>query len=98
MDETEFQKKYVHLRILKSVQEYLKSDSMPSAAIYPIRVPDDLLYQLVKSQGAENADRTIHSIFKVGLTLWSEKLYSEVFGSQESLESFIDLVKQRMKT
>ncbi len=97
MDETEFQKKYINLRILKSVQEYLKLDNTSSTAIYPIRVPDDLLYQLLRSQGAENADKTIHSIFKIGLTLWSEKLYNEAFGSQESLESFIELVKQRMK-
>ncbi len=97
MDETEFQRKYFNLRVLKSVQEYLKSDTNSSTAIYPIRVPDDLLYQLVKLQGAENADKTIHHIFKLGLTIWSEKLYNEAFGSQESLESFIELVKERMK-
>jgi hypothetical protein len=97
MDEREFQNKYVNLRILKSVQEYLKSDTAASAAVYPIRVPDDLLLQLVKLQGAENADKTVHQIFKIGLTIWSEKLYNEVFGSQESLESFIELVKKRVR-
>jgi len=97
MDETEFQKKYVNLRILKSVQEYLKSDTSSSAAVYPIRVPDDLLFQLTRTQGAEASDRTIHQIFKIGLSIWSEKLYNEAFGSQESLESFIKLVKRRMR-
>jgi hypothetical protein len=97
MDETEFQKKYVNLRILKSVQEYLKSDTASAAAVYPIRIPDDLLLQLVKMQGAEDTDQAIHQIFKIGLTIWSEKLYSEAFGSQESLESFIELVKKRMR-
>jgi hypothetical protein len=97
MDEREFQNKYVNLRILKSVQEYLKADTAASAAVYPIRVPDDLLFQLVKLQGAENADKTVHQIFKIGLSIWSEKLYNEVFGSQESLESFIELVKKRVR-
>jgi hypothetical protein len=97
MDETEFQKKYLNLRILKSVQEYLKSDTNSSTAVYPIRVPDDLLFQLARVQGAENADKTIHQIFKIGLSIWSEKLYNEVFGSQQDLESFIELVKQRMR-
>jgi hypothetical protein len=95
MDEEEFRKKYYHLRILKSVQEYLKADTNEAAAVYPVRVPEELLYQLVKSEGAENADRVIHKIFKAGLTAWSEKMYQEVFGSQENLETFIELLKKK---
>ena len=44
MDGEEFQKKYFYLRILKSVQEYLKADTNAAAAVYPVRVPEDLLY------------------------------------------------------
>jgi hypothetical protein len=95
MDEEEFRKKYYHLRILKSVQEYLKADTNAAAAVYPVRVPEQLLYQLVKSEGAENADQVIHKIFKAGLTAWSEKMYQEVFGSQENLETFIELLKKK---
>jgi hypothetical protein len=95
MDDQEFKTKYVHLRILKSIQQYLKADTEASAAVYPIRVPDDLLYQLVKIHGPEEADRVIHQIFKIGLSAWSDKLYNEVFGSQQDLETFIDLLKRR---
>lgn len=95
MDEKEYNRKYVNLRILKSVQEYLKSNVNAPTAIYPIKVPDDLLYQVIKSQGVENADRLIHHIFDLGLTIWSEKLYNDEFGSEQSLEEFIQLVKER---
>ena len=95
MDEEEFQKKYFHLRILKSVQEYLKADTNAAAAVYPVRVPEALLYQLVKTEGPESADQMIHKIFKAGLTAWSEKMYQEVFGSQENLETFIELLKKK---
>jgi uncharacterized lipoprotein YmbA len=95
MDEEEFQKKYFHLRILKSVQEYLKADTNAAAAVYPVRVPEDLLYQLVKTEGPESADQMIHKIFKAGLNAWSEKMYQEVFGSQENLETFIELLKKK---
>ena len=95
MDEEEFQKKYYHLRILKSVQEYLKADTNAAAAVYPVRVPEELLYQIVKSEGPEAADQVIHRIFKAGLTAWSERMYQEVFGSQENLETFIELLKKR---
>jgi hypothetical protein len=95
MDEEEFQKKYYHLRILKSVQEYLKADTNAAAAVYPVRVPEALLYQLVKSEGPESADQVIHKIFKAGLTAWSEKMYQDVFGSQENLETFIELLKKK---
>jgi len=95
MDEEEFQKKCYHLRILKSVQEYLKADTNAAAAVYPVRVPEQLLYQLVKSEGPEKADEVIHGIFKAGLTAWSDKMYQEVFGSQEKLETFIELLKKK---
>ena len=95
MDEEEFKKKYYHLRILKSIQEYLKADTYAAAAVYPVRVPEELLYQLAKSEGPERADQVIHKIFKAGLTAWSEKMYQEVFGSQENLETFIDLLKKK---
>jgi len=95
MDEEEFKKKYFHLRILKSVQQYLKADTNAAAAVYPVRVPEELLYQLVKTEGPERADEVIHKIFKTGLTAWSEKMYQEVFGSQENLETFIELLKKK---
>lgn len=95
MDEEEYNKKYINLRILKSVQEYLKPENNSPTAVYPIRVPGDLLYQVVRLEGAESADKLIHRIFEMGLTRWSEKLYSDVFGSQDSLEEFIEMVKKR---
>ncbi len=97
MDEEEYKTKYVNLRILKSIQEYLKLEESPPTALYPIRVPDDLLYQVVKLQGTEKADELIHHIFELGLKIWSEKLYHEAFGSQKDLEEFIELVKRRTK-
>lgn len=98
MDEEEYNKKYVNLRMLKSIQEYLGADSTPQTAIYPIRVPDDFLYQVLKLQGPDNADKLIHHIFNLGLTFWSEKFYNDVFGSQQNLEEFIDLVKKRNRS
>ena len=97
MDEEEYTNKYINLRVLKSVQEYLKVDDNNHTAVYPVRIPDELLYQPLKSKGAKSADNLIHHIFKLGLTIWSEKLYNTVFGSQESLEEFIELVKKRTK-
>jgi hypothetical protein len=97
MDETEYHRKYVNLRVLKSIQEYLKTESASPTALHPIRVPDELLYQILKSQGAEKADELIHHIFELGLKIWSEELYNEAFGSQESLEEFIKLVRKRNK-
>lgn len=96
MDEEEYKGKYINLRILKSIQEYLKKNGTCSAtAVYPIRVPDELLYQVLKLEGAENADKLIHDIFELGLTLWSEQLYDDVFGSEQNLEEFIEIVKKR---
>lgn len=97
MDETEYNHKYANLRILKSIQEYLKDDNSSPTAVHPINVPDDLLYQVLKLHGAEKVDRLIHHIFKIGLNVWSEKIFNDVFGSQKSLEDFIILVKKRTK-
>jgi hypothetical protein len=94
MEEQEYNRKYINLRVLKSIQEYLKADCL-SPSVYPITVPEDLLIQALRLQGAENADKLIHHIFKLGLALWSEKLFKDEFGSQESLEDFIDTVKKR---
>ena len=98
MDEEEYRIKYANLRILKSIQEYLKAeDGESQTALFPIRVPDDLLCQVVQLQGTESADELIHQIFRVGLTIWSERLYQDVFGSQRNLEEFIELVKERTR-
>ena len=95
MDDEEYKNKYVNLRVLKSVQEYLRPESNSPTAVYPIKVPDDLLYQVLKLQGPEKVDTLIHHIFKVGLSIWSEELYKDAFGSEENLEDFIELVKKR---
>ena len=97
MDEEEYNIKYANLRILKSIQEYLKSESESATSVYPIRVPDDLLLQTLRFKGARSADELIHDIFKLGLTIWSEKLYDEAFGSPGALKSFIEIVKNRNK-
>lgn len=97
MDEEEFNFKYTNLRILKSAQEYLKSVEESPTALYPIKVPDDLLYQLVKMHGVEKTDKIIHHIFELGLSLWSERVYREAFGSNKDLERFIEMVKRRVK-
>jgi len=97
MDEEEYKNKYINLRILKSIQEFLKSDENDHTAVYPIRVPDELLYQTLKSKGAKDVDTLIHYIFKLGLSIWSERKYNSVFGSQQSLEEFIELLKKQNK-
>jgi hypothetical protein len=97
MDEEEYTNKYMNLRVLKSIQEYLKADDNSHTAVYPMRIPDEFLYQTLKSKGAKSADNLIHHVFKLGLTIWSERLYNKVFGSQESLEEFIEVVKKRTK-
>lgn len=97
MDEEEYFKKYIHLMILKSVQDYLKSDSDSATSVYPIKVPDDLLIQVLKLHGPEGADRLIHHIFKLGLSLWNEKLFDDEFGTPSALSTFIDMVKERTK-
>jgi len=97
MDEEEYKKKFVNLKILKSVQDYLKSEGDSATSVYPIKVPDDLLLQVLKLHGAKGADELIMHIFRMGLTLWSEKLFNDVFGSPDALSSFIELVKKRSR-
>lgn len=97
MNEDEYKKKYVYLRILKDIQDYIKPKKGSSTSVYPIRVPSELLYQTLQFQGAENADQLIHHIFELGLLTWSERQYNEVFGSEKELEEFIELVKKRNK-
>lgn len=97
MDEEEYNKKYTNLMILKSVQDYLKTDSGSSDSVYPVKVPDELFMQVLKLDGPEGLDRIIHHIFKLGLTLWNEKLFDNEFGSATALNDFIDRVKRRKK-
>ena len=97
MDEKEYTDKYVNLRILKSIQEYLKADNDTSESVYPVRVPEDFVYLVLKMQGPDNVDKLIHHIFRLGLDTWSDRLYNEAFGSQRDLEEFIELVKKRNK-
>ena len=95
MDNEEYNTKYTNLRILKSIHEYLKSDDNPQTSVYPINVPDDLLLQVLKYQGAQSADQLMHHIFKLGLKIWSEELYQETFGSTDSLENFVNHLKKQ---
>ena len=97
MDQEEYNRKYVNLRVLKSIQEYLKTEGDSSTAVYPIKVPQDLLYQVLKIQGPDNADKLIHQIFRLGLEIWSDDFFNETFGSQQNLERFIEMVKKRNK-
>ena len=97
MDEEEYKNKYTNLRILKSIQNYLKSEGDSSTSVYPINVPEDLLLQVLISQGAKGADDLIHHIFRLGLIIWSEKLYADVFGSTDALRAFIEILKKRNK-
>ncbi len=95
MNNEEYNQKFSELRVLKSIQEYQNSDSAHSAALYPIRVPDELLYEALKLHGPENADNLIHHIFRLGLDLWSEEFFRNAFGTKQNLEDFIQLVKTR---
>lgn len=95
MDEQEFQRKYINLRILKGIQNYLKSEGEEDSVVYPIRVPQELLYKMVKLQGPESADKLVHHIFSIGLSIWSERLFQESFGTPENLKAFIQLMKER---
>jgi hypothetical protein len=95
MDEEEYGKKYVPLRILKSVQAYLKNGDLARTAVYPINVPDDLLMQVLQHHGSKPVDDLINEIFRIGLSIWSENLFMEVFGSTKDLETFVEEVKNR---
>ncbi len=94
MDQQEYNLKYVSMRILKSIQEYLKAEEPGNGASYTIKVPDELLYYIAKMQSRDEADRIIYAIFRQGLKLWADKLFDEVFGSGKKLESFIDLIQK----
>jgi hypothetical protein len=95
MDQEEYDKKYVPLRILKSIQAYLKDEDLVHTAVYPVNIPDDLLLQVLQHQGSKPLDDLIHEIFRIGLRIWAENLFMEVFGSTEELEAFIEEVKRR---
>ena len=95
MDDAEYNRKYANLRVLKGIQDYLKEENAGTGTVYPVRVPEQLIYQILKLRGAEQVDRLIHEIFSLGLTLWSERLYENEFGSEESLERFIEMMKKR---
>lgn len=97
MDKEEYNTKYINLRVLKSIQEYLKSGNNSQTSVYPISVPEDMLLQILKLQGAQGADQLIHHIFKLGLKIWSEELFQETFGSTDSLKRFVNLVKKQNK-
>ncbi len=98
MNDEEYNKKLSDLAVLKSIQEYQNSDSVRGAALYPIRVPDNLLYEALKSHGPENTDNLIHHIFRLGLDLWSEEFFNNAFGTKQHLEKFIELLKDRKRT
>lgn len=97
MEEEEYKKKHTNLMILKSVQDYLKTDTSSSESVFPVKIPDELFLQVLRLDGPEGLDRIIHYIFKLGLTLWNEKLFDKEFGSSEALNEFIDLMKRRAK-
>ena len=94
LDEQEYNLKYVGMRILKSVQEYLKVEDPDEAALYPIKVPGELLYHFAELRSTEEADRVVHTIFRLGLKLWADKFFEEVFGSTKELEGFIGIIKK----
>ena len=94
LDEQEYNLKYVGMRILKSVQEYLKVEDPDEAALYPIKVPGELLYHFARLRSTEEADRVVHTIFRLGLKLWADKFFEEVFGSAKELEGFIGIMKK----
>ena len=93
----DYERRYVNLRILKSIQEYLKPDKGGKTALYPIKVPNDFLYQMLKLEGPEEVDKLIHHIFTLGLNQWSEELFRSEFGTLEDLEEFIERVKKKKK-
>ena len=95
MEEQEFKKKYVNLRVLKSAQDYIRDSGETPTAVYPIRVPEDLMYQVLKLHGPEHVDKLLHEIFMHGLKVWSEAVYQAVFGSEKNLEEFIEALKDR---
>ena len=98
MDNEEYKRKYINLRILKNIQEYLKpGEKNAPTSVYPIKIPDELLYQVLKHQGPVVVDQLIHHIFELGLASWSEELFEDIFGSSRNLEDFLELIKERGK-
>ncbi|NLA73979.1 MAG: hypothetical protein GX846_00605 [Deltaproteobacteria bacterium] len=95
MKEEEYKKKHAHLMILKSVQDYLKSDTASSGSVFPVKIPDELFLQILRLDGPEALDYLVHHIFKIGLTLWNERLFDKEFGSPAALNEFIDLMKRK---
>ncbi len=97
MEEEEYRKKHTNLMILKSVQDYLKTDTTSSGSVFPVKIPDELFLQVLRLDGPEVLDRTVHYIFKLGLALWNERLFDKEFGSPAALNEFIDIMKSRIK-
>ena len=94
MKTEDYGRKYVALRILKSIQEYLKFGNHKADAIYPIHVPNDFLVQIVKHHGSQFADELINEVFQIGLKVWAERFYLEVFEGPENLEAFVEEVRK----
>ena len=95
MEDEEYRKKHTNLMILKSVQDYLKTDTGSSVSVFPVKIPDELFMQILRLDGPEGLDYIVHQIFKLGLTLWNERLFDKEFGSPAALTEFIDLMKRR---
>jgi len=95
MEEEEYRKKYTNLMILKSVQDYLKTDTGSSGSVFPVKIPDELFLQILRLDGPEGLDYIVHQIFKLGLAMWNERLFDKEFGSPAALNEFIDLMKRR---
>jgi hypothetical protein len=93
MKEEDWYRKYSALKILKSIQEYLKSGNHNNHAVYPINVPNELLAEVLKHQGPEWTDELINDVFRIGLKTWAEEFYLEVFERPENLERFVGEVK-----
>jgi hypothetical protein len=92
LETEDYGRKHFALRILKSIQEYLKSGNHGNSAVYPINVPNDLLVLVLKHHGTEFADELINEIFRIGVKAWAEEFYLEVFEGPENLESFVEEV------
>jgi hypothetical protein len=97
METEDYSRKYAALRILKSIQEYLKGGNHKTNAIYPIYVPNDFLVQLVKNHGSQFADELINEVFQIGLKVWAEQFYLEVFEGPENLEAFVEEVRKERR-
>jgi len=54
----------------------------------------ELLYHIAELRSTEEADRVVHTLFRLGLKLWADKFFEEVFGSAKELEGFIGIMKK----